>query len=267
MASLRRGLIALERAYTTPMHWLPRLILSIFLFAPIVSVGQTTNATPAATTQDNTPAWEVELQQRHDALIQVNGPGTDAALRDRLLAMAARDQAARGFENGAPKDGNKLVTAANLNEIDAALTAELKEIIAGHGWPTIALVGIDAANAAMLILTHSGDHAWQLSLLPELEQLADHGKIDGSNLALVVDKELVSEGKLQRYGTQFKFVDGEMAMYAVEDPSGLDARRGRAFLPPMEIYKQMLSGMYHLKVSNQIVTATSPTKATGAKQP
>ncbi len=197
----------------------------------------------------------VDFEKRHNELVQKNGSGTDAALRSQLLTMLETDQNARGISHGQPIDKDKLRVAGNVAEVDAKLTGELKEIVAKDGWPTIALVGLDASNAAMLVLTHTADHDWQLSLLPQLEELADAGKIDGSALALVIDKELVSEGKLQRYGTQFKFVDGEMAMYGVEDPGGLDARRATVFLPPMDYYKQMLSQMYHLKASNKIVSA------------
>jgi hypothetical protein len=195
------------------------------------------------------------MDARHEELIKRIGPGTDAALRDTLLTMLETDQKARGMSHGQPINKTKLTMESNMAEIDAQLTTQLKAILAKDGWPTIALVGIEASNAAMLVLTHTADHAWQLSLLPQLEELADAQKIDGSGLALAIDKELVSEGKLQRYGTQFKFVDGAMAMYGVEDPSGLDARRAKAFLMPMEDYKQMLSQMYHLKASNKIVSA------------
>jgi hypothetical protein len=92
-------------------------------------------------------------------------------------------------------------------------------------------------------------------MLPRLEKLAAEGKIDGSALATVVDKELVSEGKLQRYGTQFKVVDGKMAMVAVEDPAGLDARRATVFLMPIKVYEGMLEQTYHLKVSDVVVGA------------
>jgi len=201
------------------------------------------------------PKWEQDLAHRRDLLVQENGPGTDTALRDQLLAMRKEDQEARGLRDGGPpKDGSKPAMAANMAEIDAALTEQLKGIVTAKGWPTIALVGIDASNAAMLILTHTSDHAWQHSLLPQLENLADSKKIDGSALALVIDKELVASGKLQRYGSQFKFVDGAMAMYAVEDPGGLDRRRELVLLPPMDVYEQMLVSIYHLKVSRQIVS-------------
>src|SRR6185369_10395085 len=109
-----------------------------------------------------------------------------------------------------------------LPATDQRLTQALKQIVAEKGWPTIQLVGIEASNGAMLILTHSADHAWQRALLPMLEQFAEADKIDASMLALVVDKQLVADGKLQRYGSQFKFINGKMAMYAVEDPTHLD---------------------------------------------
>src|ERR1700682_3293596 len=128
------------------MRWLPELTLSALLFALSASFAQRADVKTSAAQKDNAAAaWEVDLQRRHDALIQANGPGTDIALREKLLAMVAKDQDARGFKDGAPKDKKKLVMAANLDEIDAALTAELKEVVAAHGWPTIALAGIDAS--------------------------------------------------------------------------------------------------------------------------
>ncbi len=71
----------------------------------------------------------------------------------------------------------------------------------------------------------------------------------------MVDKELVSKGEPQRYGTQFKGVEGQMAMIAVEDPAGLDARRAMVFLMPIRAYEAMLSEQYHLKVSDSVAGA------------
>ncbi len=193
-----------------------------------------------------TAAGTTSRGARHAEVIKRNGPGTDAVLRDKLVAMYASDQAARGAGTGHPAYTAK--TAA----VDVQLTAELKEIVARHGWPTIAVVGFDASNDAMAMLTHTPDHAWRLSLVPRLERLAAEGKIDGSALATVVDKELVSEGKPQRYGTQFKVVDGKMAMIAVEDPAGLDARRAMVFLAPIKVYEGVLEQTYHLKLSDAV---------------
>ena len=145
-----------------------------------------------------------------------------------------------------------------LPATDRRLTEELRQIVAKSGWPVISLVGIDASNSAMLILTHTADHAWQKKLLPELQALAAEDKIDGSGLALVVDKELVAAGKPQLYGTQFKVINGKMAMFIVEDSSHLDERRAKALLPPMGVYKQVMEGIYHLQATDDVVMPVAP---------
>jgi hypothetical protein len=215
----------------------------------VLCLGMVVRAQQAPTAAGGDAVWMNDMAARHAELIKRNGPGTDAALRDKLMKMDASDQEARGAGTGHP------TYTAKTAGVDVQLTAEMKEIVARHGWPTIALVGVEASNDAMTILTHSPDHAWQASLLPRLEALSAEGKIDGSTLATMLDKELVSEGKLQRYGTQFKFVDGKMAMYAVEDPEGLDARRATVFLMPIKAYEGKLEQMYHLKVSDVVVAA------------
>jgi hypothetical protein len=234
-----------------PTRLFALLTLAAILSLPRVIVAQTTSRT-VQTTSATEPAWKTDIEARRKQLIAQNGYGTDVPLRARLMQMRATDQAARGF---AQATATKQVMMQKLPVTDTELTGELKQIVKEKGWPTIALVGIDASNAAMLILTHTADHAWQQQLLPQLERLADAKKIDPSSLALVVDKELVSEGKLQRYGTQFKYINGSLAMYGVEDPGALDHQRARALLPPIDVYKQQLSQMYHLPAGNTIVTA------------
>jgi hypothetical protein len=229
--------------------------------APIADMSASPQAAPVASgtgvaSPEAVKAWAQQVEKRRTELITRNGSGTDKALAAQLMTMQETDQDARGISHGTPKNAGKTTTALNLNEVDAQLTEQLKAIVAKDGWPTIALVGLDASNAAMLILTHSRDHAWQASLLPQLETLADTGKIDGAALAVVIDKQLISKGQLQRYGTQFKYIDGGMAMYGVEDPANLDATRARIGLPPMAIYRAQLEGMYHLKPIDKVVMAT-----------
>jgi len=235
--------------------------LSRFVIAQTPPSSQSAQTSTSSTLdKDAPPAWQRAVDQRRKELIDHNGPGTDAALQDRLLKVRESDQAARSFFSVqvSPEKKQEMIKALPLR--DAELTKELKQIVDQNGWPTIALVGIDASNAAMLVLTHTADHAWQRQLLPQLERLADSDRIDASSLALVVDKELVAAGKLQRYGTQFKFIDGEMAMFAVEDPANLDRRRAKALLPPMNFYKETLTGIYHVKTTDLIVRATPPSK-------
>lgn len=88
--------------------------------------------------------------------------------------------------------------APELQKTDARLTQQLEKIVAKQGWPTIGLVGIEASQAAALILLHSPDHKFQRQLLPELETLVRKKKIVGSDIATLIDKNLVAEGRPQR---------------------------------------------------------------------
>jgi len=241
------------------------LLAAAASFAPSSFAQSSTHAPSAASNSQISestpqPAWKAAIEARRQQLISRNGYGTDSPLRDQLMKMRATDQAARGFASAATSASAKQALAQKLPVTDAQLTAELKQIVSEKGWPTIAMVGIDASNAAMLILTHTPDHAWQQQMLPQLTQLADTDKIDPSSLALVVDKSLVAAGKLQRYGSQFKYVNGAMAMYGVEDPGGLDTQRARALLPPIDVYKEQLTQIYHLPTSKAIVSATAQTQ-------
>ena len=234
------------------------LLLLPAFFMPLPISAQQPAPSPSAAGQQQ------QLAAARRQLIDANGPGTDAALRTQLLTMLQQDQQARGLGTTQPSAGGPAF-ATNLAAIDAVLTKQLKDIVAQRGFPTIALVGLDASNAAILLLNHTADLAWRRSLLPQLETLADTRKLDPAQVAIVIDKQLVADGRPQRYGTQFKMVDGQMAMISVEDPGGLDTLRTRALLPPMDAYKQTLARMYHLKVSNKIVsppTAFTPSAPT-----
>ena len=80
------------------------------------------------------PARDSSQNIGQASILKASGPAEDFAA----------DQEARGLKDGPPKAGEKLQIATNLAEIDAALTGELEQIVTAHGWPTIALVGIDA---------------------------------------------------------------------------------------------------------------------------
>jgi hypothetical protein len=220
------------------------LLINILLCAAISALGQGI--------ADQEAAWEKRAHARHDTLVKTWGSGSDSVLRERLAAMSVRDQDARKFMMTLPQAQWNEVLGKQQRETDAALTLELKEIIATRGWPTFRLVGVNGSQQAMLILNHSTDHEWQRSIFPQLEELAKQGEIDGADLAPMIDKMLIAAGKRQRYGMNFKFVDGRMQMFAVEDPAHLAERRERAMLPPLAIYKHLLAQIYHLKETDEI---------------
>jgi hypothetical protein len=199
--------------------------------------------------------WEETAEARYKSLIAKNGTGRDIALRTTLLRMGEQDQRVRQPMMTLPQDRWTPDMQRKLAQTDEELTAKLKTIISEDGWPTMPMVGVKASEDAMLILIHTSDHAWQSAMIPRLEGLADNDEIVGSGLAVVIDKGLVAAGLKQRFGTQFKFEGGEMAIYAVEDPAQLDDLRAKWLLPPVEVYKQMMSQIYpKLKMTNKVVS-------------
>lgn len=189
--------------------------------------------------------FDKEVEAKIRRLVEKNGKGSDRELKRRLIRMAKQDQAARTFNwSHAPTE----TTLKKMQLTDERLTAGLKQIIQEKGWPTISLVGLRASQDAALILMHSPDHDFQRTKLPELQQLAEDEKIVGSDIAILVDKVLVSEGKPQRFGTQFSISNGHARMDPLDDPEHLDQRRAQYLLEPMTEYKKSLAKMYHVKI-------------------
>jgi hypothetical protein len=207
---------------------------------PLFVVGLCIGASMAAQSLDQQMEAEVEK------LVTKHGDGTDEQLRQRLILIGRRDQAVR-----TPKYRSDTVTETLVREqeqVDIQLTAQLKQIVAENGWPTIRLVGLQASEEAALILTHSRDHEFQRAMIPRLQQLTARGEILGSSIAAIVDKLLISEGKPQRFGTQFEWANGNAEVLPVEDAAHLDERRATYLLPPIAEYKRILAEMYKLNV-------------------
>lgn len=68
---------------------------------------------------------------------------------------------------------------------------------------------------------------------------------------MLVDRVLVQGGKPQRYGTQFRVEDGRLVMDPIEDEAGLEDRRRKMRLPPMDEYRRLLKEHYGASVSKE----------------
>lgn len=173
---------------------------------------------------------------------------SDPELRAELLKMGKADQEIRkqAFVPGAGKLDP--VHGAKMADLDRRHSRRLKEIVENHGWPTSQAIGKDGVHAAFLIVQHAvHDPAFQKAMLPKLEESCAVGDLKGDNLALLIDRILVNEGKPQRYGTQAKLIDGKLKFDPIEDEANLTARRKQLGLMPSAVYEGMLRKMYGLK--------------------
>lgn len=165
--------------------------------------------------------------------VQGAAPANYIALKEELLRMRAEDQLARGEGAASPPHGT--------SKVDAANTARLKEIVAMYGWPTVSMVGSEAASAAWLLAQHADrDRAFQASVLVLMEKLLDSGEASRKNYAYLFDR--INEP--QHYGTQGTCLDStRWVPRLIEDEANVDKRRAEAGLPPMSQYIEFASKM------------------------
>lgn len=158
------------------------------------------------------------------------------SLRRRLLALASADQAVRDVPNLADsmKDTGFV---RRMQAQDAADSAALQGIIATFGWPGRRLVGPDGASAAWLIVQHvTGLQHEALRLMLAMPP-AETSRTD---VAMLQDRVLVSDGRPQRFATQ---LTPDNQFLPIEDIAHLDWRRAEAGLPPIDTYLCLMRGL------------------------
>jgi hypothetical protein len=155
------------------------------------------------------------------------------ALRAELLAMADEDQRVRTdlAADGSLFDGYH----PRMELVHRRNAARLAAILDRNGWPDCAQVGPDGAHAAWLVAQHAiGDPPLQRRALQLMRSAAAQGEVSLVELAMLDDRIRVSEGRAQRYGTQYDWdIAGEMSPLPLEDPDHVDERRRAVGLGPL----------------------------------
>ena len=165
-----------------------------------------------------------------------------ASLRAELIAMGESDQSVRqGLTMESAAD---TILIARVAQVDSANTARLTELVEQYGWPLRSRVGEEAAQAAFLVVQHSPSHEFQKRMLEALGEAAELGEADRSDVAMLMDRVLIHEGRPQLYGTQFRIEDGRLVPYPIADVEGVDAARAAMGLMPMSEYVEALRQTY-----------------------
>ena len=116
--------------------------------------------------------------------------------------------------------------------------AWLKEILTEVHWFDIRHFGKRADTAAFLILQHSQDADFQKRILDRLEPLAEIGGTQSRNVAYLMDRVLIRNGELQKFGTQGTCnSQKEWRAFDVLEPDGLAVRRDAFGLEPRAEYE------------------------------
>lgn len=157
----------------------------------------------------------------------------DQPLRERLLALIARDEQVRArlIADFSLFDGYHPEMQAVHEENAVALSA----IIAERGWPTEPLVGEDGAEAAWRIAQHAiALPDLQRRFLVLLSEAAERREIPAWQPAYLDDRIRSFEGRPQLYGTQHDWDgNGLMSPLPIENPEDVDARRAEIGVAPL----------------------------------
>lgn len=152
------------------------------------------------------------------------------AFRRGLQEIGRKDKAIR--EEFALREGQVRSEAMDaVAVVDAENQERLSALIGTYGWPSLSVVGEEASRATFLVLQHS-NIAYRGRYLPLVREAAYRGEFRSDLLAMLEDRQLVEEGKPQRYGTQFSTdaLGKPGSSHPVADPEGLVERRRRAGL-------------------------------------
>jgi hypothetical protein len=124
-----------------------------------------------------------------------------------------------------------------VNRVDQGNIAWLRELMATGGLPTSAEVGEWGVHLTFVLLQHASTAPeLQRKALPILVQRYEAGELPATDLARLIDRILVEQGKPQRFGTQFDWLSGKFPLPDAARLTEIDANRAQLGLMPLADY-------------------------------
>ena len=222
------------------------VVLTLVALLPAACAADQPGATDApATASDAAPA--TASPSGSPAATHVPATVINEELREELLAMMAEDQAVRTGVAPPGDDRTPEELAAAWDSVDAANARRMYDVLDEFGWPGWSLVGEDGALAAWVLIQHADLHLeLQKRGLALLEAAVAADDASPGDLAYLVDRVRVAEGRPQVYGTQVGAADEDgnpTPRTPIEDPENVDARRAAVGLGTLEEYYEEMRRM------------------------
>jgi len=143
----------------------------------------------------------------------------------KIISLKSADLQLRNnlIEEGELSDGYN-TAMKNMHNSNAEI---LDEIIDTIGYPTIELVGIEASEAAWLVIQHAIEKpSFMIKCLKLLQQVSNNNSTYLTQVAYLQDRIAVFQGRLQLYGTQFDWdKQGELSPQDYDDIIKVNQRR------------------------------------------
>lgn len=123
------------------------------------------------------------------------------------------------------------------SEVDFKNLTTVINLIEQCGMPTLKDVNQEQMSAIWLVFQHA-DNKYRKRYFPQLRVAAANGDLKKTQIAMMQDRILMSEGKPQIYGTQVTKANGSDAweLYDLRNPETVDKRRARLGWEPLKDY-------------------------------
>ncbi|MDQ2792430.1 MAG: hypothetical protein M3Y12_00265 [Bacteroidota bacterium] len=140
---------------------------------------------------------------------------------------------------GVPKASLNNYVMHRMLQTDSANQVRMKAILKQYGYPGKALVGEPTNEAAWYVIQHSPAIG---TYLPLIKKAAGNGELPFYLYAKMLDRQLMRDGKEQRYGTQamsYNILNAQtgrrepqpLFMWPIEDAARVNERRRKAGFP------------------------------------
>ena len=178
----------------------------------------------------------LRMEQSDSSLINIE-------LSKEIIQMHKEDQEIRiQLMQSITADGDidSLLEQSGI-EIDERNTRRMKEIVKTYGWPTVSMVGGEAAVQAIFLVIHADrDTAFQNQCLSLMEIAVKNENISLPSVAVFTDRVLVSQEKKQLYGTQGYCDEKGWEPDPIMELDKIDDRRKAMGLSTYQAYKTMM---------------------------
>jgi len=132
-----------------------------------------------------------------------------------------------------------------IHENDSINLIKIDSIISKYGWLGVDKIGEKGNTALFLVIQHS-DLKTQEKYLPIMKDAVKKGNANGSDLALLIDRIEMFNGRPQVYGSQIQYIDGKYTIYKIIDEKNVNKRRSEVGLQPLEEYVKIWNIDYKL---------------------
>jgi hypothetical protein len=131
-----------------------------------------------------------------------------------------------------------------MNRTDSINLIKINNIIDKYGWPGEDIAGRQGNSTIWAVIQHSSPEV-QKKYLPIMRDAVKKGDARPSQLALLEDRYLTSQGKEQVYGSQIRSDSlGKKEFYPIHDEGNVNRRRLSVGLGPLQWYAKSFGFKY-----------------------